>query len=299
MPLPRAAIAHRARTGRRSAATRLICRDLWRRVGLDFDPDWREIASRLGLVVSSAQVGAARDASIAVSEVLAETGVPDRPEGIVRPEAFAGRAGDGRPLDSLLYGAVVKAKVTAAGGESTLDEQLQAGEDWLDMAVRTAVADADRQASQAAIAARPDVAGFVRVVNLPTCSRCIVLAGSWYRYNAAFARHFSCDCTQSPAMRDEAREMVTDPAQAIRDGQVRGLSKADTRAILDGSDPGRVINSRRGMYEADGVKLTRTVPGSKRRDALKSPRLRPEAIYRQNVSREQHIALLKANGYLL
>lgn len=299
MSLPQAAVEHRGRRLTRSAAARILSRGLWRQVGQDFDPGWRSIAARLGLVVSSAQLGAARDASRMVAEVLEEQGMPDRPAGVVRPEAFAGLAGDGRPLDSLLYGAVVKAKEKSAGGGSSLEEQLQAGEDWLDMAVATAVADADRGASQAAMVARPDVTGFVRVLNLPSCDRCVLLAGSWYRVAADFDRHPGCDCGQIPATREQAGKIVTHPAELVRLGQVRGLSAADTRAIVeDGADAGRVINARRGMHTAAGEKLTRTSSGPRRQQAQQGPRLRPEAIYARQASREQQIELLRANGYL-
>lgn len=54
---------------------------------------------------------------------------------------------------------------------------------------------------------------------------------------------------------------------------------------------GRVVNARRGMYEAGGQKLTTEAAGKK-------PRLMPEAIYRQAKDRDEAIRLLERNGYI-
>jgi hypothetical protein len=124
------------------------------------------------------------------------------------------------------------------------------------MYARTEIADAARTATAAAGAARR-VSGYVRALRAPSCSRCAILAGRWYRYSAGFNRHPHCDCVHVPAENDLAPELVTDTLAAIRDGKVHGLSRAERQAIDLGADPSQVVNARDGMTTAaDGRRYT-------------------------------------------
>ena len=81
---------------------------------------------------------------------------------------------------------------------------------------------------------------------------------------------------------------VLDPVEAMRRGQVTGLSKADRKAIEDGADFNQVVNVRlrkAGLRQAGRV-LSR------------SGRPTPEAIYRVATSRRDAIERLIAAGYL-
>lgn len=162
-------------------------RRAWSRMGQDFDRSWADVAPRLVVLSSAAQLHAARSGAGYVSDVLEETDQPNQPDAEVNPRAFVGVAADGRSLDGLLVGAVVEAK-TASGQGLASDASLARGGRWLDMALQTLVADAGRQASGVAIAARPRM-GWVRMVNPPCCSRCAILAGRWYGWSAGFQRH--------------------------------------------------------------------------------------------------------------
>lgn len=119
-----------------------------------------------------------------------------------------------------------------------------------------------------------------------------------------------------PAAEDVAGDLRTDPMAAIRSGQVTGLSRADTRAILeDGADPYQVINARRGMYTAGGRKFTtegvtsRGLAGQRLGDLAKRggryrssgiARPRPEQIFKDsNGNREEALRLLRRFGYLI
>src|SRR5690606_26165994 len=79
------------------------------------------------------------------------------------------------------------------------------------MLAKTTVADAGRGAAGVDIASRRGV-GFVRHLNPPSCSRCSILAGRFYRWNAGFLRHPGCDCIHVAA---------TD--KAMRGGHLEGL----------------------------------------------------------------------------
>jgi hypothetical protein len=153
------------------------------------------------------------------------------------------------------------------------------------------------------------VAGYIRMMTPPSCARCAVLAGRFYRWNDGFQRHPLCDCLHIPATEDAPDDSRTDPRAAVLAGEVTDISKAEERAIRDGADVGQVVNSRRGMYEAGGRKFT--TEGTTRRGFAAAKfrqqsgrrirqRLRPEQIYREaNGNRTEALRLLNLHGYIV
>lgn len=119
--------------------------------------------ARLGRMLGVLQYAAAAEA-----DTYLNTFDPE-PAGTIQPLAFTGVAGDGRPLLTLLRQA-----------ESRASLQVMAA---------TAVQDAGRAAVSAGITARPTLTGYVRMLTAPSCSRCAVLAGRWFKWNAGFQRH--------------------------------------------------------------------------------------------------------------
>lgn len=285
--LPQATAEFYRAQGQLGLMTVVASRREWARMGENFDVSWLTVGPRLGLLASSAQLGAARQAQIYVPKVLAETGQHAPAEGALVPESLAGYASDGRTLGGLLYGAVTTAKTTIATGTSqrpvTGQEALSAGGDWLDMALQTLVADAGRIASSIGIAARPRITGYVRMLSGPGCPRCAVLAGKWYRYNTGFLRHPRCHCVHIPASENVAADYRTDPRAAFDAGRITGLTDAQTKAIHDGADIGQVVNATRGMSTTVDVR---------------AGRLTPEGIYKRATDRQDAIALLHQYGYL-
>lgn len=159
--------------------------------------------------------------------------------------------------------------------------------DAFDRLVQSLVQDAGRAAETVAVAVRPDVR-FVRYLNLPSCSRCAVLAGRVYRYSQGFLRHPNCDCVMLPTT-VAAPDLVQDPGELARAGQIRGLSAADMLAMEDGADLAQVVNVRQrraGLRQAGRVLARRG-------------RLTPEGIYATTSSREEAVQALKAVGYVL
>ncbi len=187
--------------------------------------------------------------------------------GRVNPTAFAGVAGDGRSVLTLFQQAESQA--------------------LLQVMAATAVQDAGRAAVSAGITARPRLTGYVRMLTSPSCSRCAVLAGKWFKWNAGFQRHPRCDCRHIPAAEEDAGDLTTDPVAALRAGQIRGLSEADTKAILrDGADMGRVVNAGRTTDRAQGT----VPPGG---------RLMPDRIYGlAGDDRTEAIRLLTQAGFI-
>ena len=244
----------------------------------------------------AAQLAAARDAATYTAAAIAEQDLDDDAVATLQPRAFAGAASDGRALDTLLDQPLLTTlRALGAGADASLARTIGAAA--LVRIVVTQVADAGRAAESAALVVRPAVQGWVRQLQLPSCSRCVVLAGKYFRWNAGFSRHPLCDCRHVPTTSRLARDLTTDPAAAVRSGRVTGLSAADTHAIvIDGADVARVVNATRGMTTAavGGRRLKATTELSRRGVV----RLRPEEIYRQaGDDRSRAIALLARHGY--
>lgn len=171
----------------------------------------------------------------------------------------------------------------------TIDSMLESTDQgWqLERLVASLVTDAARAAESVGIATRPRV-GYVRYVSPPCCSRCAILAGRFYRWSSGFKRHPGCDCTHLPTT-DPRSEYRQNPNDLVEQGLVRGLSKADTKALADGADLNQIVNVRlrkAGLTEG-GQTLTR------------SGRLTPAGIYaRANGDRDKALELLASAGYI-
>lgn len=153
--------------------------------------------------------------------------------------------------------------------------------------IESLVQDAGRAAESVATTVRPNIA-HVRYLSPPSCSRCAVLAGRVYRYSEGFRRHPNCDCVMIPTT-VASRDLVQEPAELLRKGLLTGLSKADARALAAGADFNQIVNvrgTRAGLLDSGRVLARRG-------------RLTPEGIYARTNTREQAVAALRANGYLL
>lgn len=228
----------------------------------DIARSWQALTGPLTAAIAAAQRRAAERADGYLSALARTYGVPRRPAGRLAPGALSGVASDGRDLRSLLYQPAIATLVAVRGG-ATIAEGRAIGGISLDMIVRTQVADAGRAADQIATVADRTFTGYVRMLNPPSCSRCVVLAGKRYEWNAGFLRHPSCDCVHVPAVEDSADDVRTDP-RAYFDSlspvqQDRAFTKSGAQAIRDGADLRQVVNARRGAYgltPAGNAKLT-------------------------------------------
>ncbi|WSF39432.1 hypothetical protein OG548_08260 [Streptomyces sp. NBC_01356] len=172
------------------------------------------------------------------------------------------------------------------------------------MAVRTVISDTGRQADQAAMVANRNVVAYVRVVELPACSRCIILAGREYGVSSGFLRHPRCDCTMEPVTR-KRRPMPLDAEELFKsmsaDQRRKVFGEAGTQAIEDGSSISTVVNARKSMDQVQmfGKRVQVTYVGTGSRKKKRPPRLMPEEIYRLAGDDRAHaIRLLYKNGYL-
>ena len=255
------------------------------------------------------QVAVAANVAASVPDVLAEQDMADDPVARFDPMALAGWASDGRPVASLV----------------TLPGQALAE---FDRIVQSELADIARQAAAVEAAVRPSVGYYVRALTLPSCGRCVVLAGRVYRREQAFRRHPRCDCRNSPASQRNAAKLVVDPRKAfaaMSDAErTKAFTKAGAQAIEAGADISQVVNARRGMStvtEENGRRrLTQNPDGTyttgegvwvskhgnfrgraaqiMREYGVRGPRLMPETIMQLASTREEQIRLLTRYGYI-
>jgi hypothetical protein len=309
---PEAATAHYRLMQRLQTVAVVAGRRAWSRIDPgDLSGSWMQGIAVLAGIVATQQERAAVAGAGYVTDALAAQGEYVAPEAFLNPAAFAGTAADGRPLNTLLYSPVTTVKQQLAEG-ATMASALTAGRGALDMLLRVTVADAGRVASGVNVATRQSV-GYVRMLNPPSCPRCSVLAGRFYRWNAGFLRHPKCDCVHVPSKGAEAAKsegLIHDPYEYFHSlseqEQNEKYTKAGARAIRDGGDIFQVVNSQRGMSYAgiskDGTRRGQRATGftkegtTRRGNFGRKNRLTPEAIYQQAGSREEALRSSNTTG---
>jgi len=322
--IPDAAVAHYKQMQRLQALVVLAGSQLWSEVSLaDLSGSWAAQVPLLVPVLAGVQVKAAAAGASYGAQTLADQSLYEPPQHFVNPSAFGGLASDGRTLEGLLYGAVPHVKTLIAGGMAPA-QALGRGGKFLTTLTRTQVADAGRGAAGVDTATRNRVS-YVRMLNPPSCSRCSILAGRVYRWNAGFQRHPKCDCVHVQTTARAAAEtegLVHDPYEYFKslspEDQDKNYTKAGAQAIRDGGDIFQVVNSRRGVsyagISADGsrrgqkVKGAFTSEGTTKRgnfratngELTKGKRLTPDAIYKLNGdNKAAALKDLEKYGYIL
>lgn len=256
------------------------------------------------------QLASAASASAGMAEELGTTA-------LTTPLQFAGTTQLGWPIEAPIETIVDRLTRDLDGELQRLNDQMLG---QLDLLVHSEVIAAGADAASAEISGYGAGATlFARFLVLPSCSRCVVLAGRIYRDLDGFARHPLCDCEHWPVASEaeaKAAGLVMDPIEAFESGQVRGLSKADDQAIRDGADITQVVNATRGggrrppgmtnvvSAEIFGRTVNATLEGTTSRAdwRRKHPdlpiRLRPESIYEHARDRADALRLLRLYGYL-
>lgn len=294
-----------------------------RRFGDDFDASWRRLGPSINAIIAEAQLQLAAKSTEYVPRFLDQADIPDRPQGELVPESVAGVASDGRPLETLTYRSVVGAKAAVAGG-ATVEQALSEQSQWLQLVAQLQAADAARQALGILTTSRKNLGGHVRVLNPPSCPRCAILGGRFYRWSQGFQRHPQCDCSMAPVPSKayaEAEGFVQTPMEAYRAGEIRGLTQAQVKALEDGAEINSVVNAYRGVSSMSPTTRLRVdtnvpasvvapgqpdllafIPSEVRFASQNATRrtLTPEGIYRQaGGDRDEAIRLLREYGYIV
>src|SRR5690606_27588764 len=205
---PQAARDYTQRVAREKRDALVSVRRSWSRMGSEVDESWMTVGPSVLAATVAGQDAVVGFAGEYVPAVLAQTGqdVAD-PLWSPFPQAWGGTAGDGRSVQGLSYGAVAHSKQAVAQG-ATYRQALTAGGAWLTQALGTVISDTARSAETVHARGRRKTM-YVRMLNPPSCGRCIILAGQ--RYYTAFERHPGCDCASIPVSEDVGGDFLTDP----------------------------------------------------------------------------------------
>lgn len=269
--------------------------------------------------VADGQVTVADAAQAYIAAQMAAQGGSAAAEATLVAAAFAGIAPGGGSLETLLYLPAIGVRRRLAAGMAPEDAMLGGLSDMARY-VSTAVADTARSADQVGMAASRACVAYVRVVQLPACSRCIVLSGQMYSYSEGFLRHPNCDCQTLPLRERDWGEVPSPRSlfEAMPESERRRVfTAAGAEAIRQGAEVGQVVNARRGMASAGasstlegvtrrglyGRQVRRAgggfarLPG-RRYSQSTAPRLTPEGIFRQASRRDEQLQLLRRYGYI-
>lgn len=241
MSVPPEAQDHQQQRAVQAATTAAAVRQVWNTV----DPENLEQSwlARAALVAELIRAGQTAAAATAEPWLTVETGPG---EGAVSTQAAVEAAGD--LSVPLVYPLLIALNRIRRG--FTLGLSILSGAYFLEMVTRSLVADAGRIADMAGMIARPRVVSYVRVVHLPACARCIILAGREYTLSEGFLRHPRCDCTLAPRRPGDTWELASPKRlfeQMTPVQQRRAFGEAGMKAINEGADIAQVVNARRGM----------------------------------------------------
>lgn len=262
---------------------------------------WMALLANIVELLVSGQLAAARLAMPYLRATAREQGV-SRLSGVVVPEAFAGVAADGRDLTRLLMQPALKTAGLLVRGADDQDA-LRSGLASLMRIVTTEIPDAGRAAVGAGIVANRKFVTYVRMLKLPSCGRCIVLAGRQYAWSQGFLRHPNCDCYHLPVVHDGTGDLPGESPKQVfagltREQQDQAFGRDAAEAIRAGGDIGQVVNARRGVYTAGGQEFT-TSSTTRRGRAKGMQRPTAEQIMRSHRdNRTAAIEQLRRYGYI-
>lgn len=318
--IPSSARSHLTTQRRESQEALSAIKRQWRRMGPDFDASWALIVGSIVGITSTAQRRIAEDSIEYIPTVLDEMGYQQRIDrtATANPEAFVGVTGAGVSVGSAFHAAVVRSKIAIDRGY-TIPQALHAGEDLLMRRASLALSDTGRLSERVALAPAK-ISYYERALSLPSCSRCVILAGRLYRMEQAFERHPRCDCRHLP-VGEKAEHEEIDPMALFESmteaEQDRTFTKAGAEAIRNGADMSQVVNAHRGMYTSriggGGRKWKFTREGTSRRgyygSQFRNPRymaqekvrrrLMPEEIQRIADGKADYLRMLRLYGYII
>ena len=298
--LPPAATDHYEEQRRFALIASAKVRKLWAGVGDDFDAGWLPRLSEASAAVRVSQSAAAVTSAAYTPALLQQSDVEALPVGDLDTTAFSGVSRYGTPVAEVLLGATTVAKGRVRDGWSPAAARGSAGK-WLMTMTQTLVADTGRSVNSADIAQRPQLGGYIRMLNPPSCKLCIPLAGKWFRWNQGFQRHPKCDCIHvaSPS-EDFAKEsgFVADPYEHFnslsKSEQDALFGENDAQAIRDGGDIYRVTNTRtRGL-----AKVTGRSGWQARRYGTPSKMTVDDIYFAAGNDRKLAVSMLEREGYI-
>lgn len=234
---------------------------------------------RLTAVVAGFQAAAAVEGARSVPESLVEQDID--PDTFAAPDArtLAGWTSYGLPLAPLLD----KARLPDVEGFR------------FDRLIASQVQDAGRQGSALQMAVTPAATAYVRQVNPPSCSRCIILAGKKFHKNEGFRRHPLCDCVHVPTTLEDGDDVTFDAVSYFDSLPVEEQDRIFTKHAAELI---RTAPADKRQYVMGRAVNTRWAPRSTSAQDRRA-RLLPEEITRQaNGNRDELLRLMKRHRYL-
>ncbi len=288
--------------------------------GRNWEQAWRDdVGPQVATVITTGQAAAASTSSAYITAALTEMDMPVQVPTDLVPDGFAGVTGGGLDVATASYQAVIETAkaqydldTESLSDTLTMERALEAGERFVTELAASMMADAMRAAEVVAMAQRPWLDGYVRIVEPGACSRCIILAGRFYLFTDGFLRHPRCRCNHAPAPTDPdklkaliAAESPERHFESLSEAeQDRIFTRAGAEAIRQGATMHRVVNARKGMRRAQvygkDVLITSTgVARSGRGRGRRPVRLMPEAIFDiAGTDRAEMLRLLEVHGFI-
>lgn len=254
---------------------------IWRATG---PSGFRDELRRVAGIVAAGQLVRAVQAAAYLAALTDEFGMA-APQATLQPRAIAGVSADGRALEAVLGFAAVRAWTMLDAGADYATANTS-GAASLTRIVANETTQAGINAESVGMVGQPEMVGYVRLLNTPSCGRCAILAGKWFKWNDGFDRHPGCDCVHVPAA-DQADAMSGKPpwsANLVNDPkayfdslstaeQNRYFGKAEATAIRDGADMNKTVNlTTRKKRRSSGLSVPRSI------DRLIAGKSRDEAI---------------------
>lgn len=254
--LPTAASRYTAQQRREITKATMAVKRQWLRIGTDFDAGWKLIGPTVLSIMNEAQSRIVASSVEYIPTVLEETGQLRTQLAEPNAQALVGLTGAGFPTGEALSVATIRAKQSVASGSTTSMALNEAGK-WLSYSAGTILSDTGRAAEGLGMHAWPSH-GWVRVLSTPSCSRCVILAGKWFKRNDGFDRHPGCDCHHMPASEVISGDLTVDPGayyESLDDaGKLKFAgSHGNLKAIESGADINQIVNAYRttgGVYRA-------------------------------------------------
>ena len=289
---------------------------------MDIDVWERDYSDKIVSLIADAQAKNAALVDKTMNLELMANGWHDRPIGVLNPEGFAGLMPDGDPLEMIPRAVAKHVRERLDLQEEPTPQQIrsawESGGKLLATITQTALIDTQRMAKSVAGLMRPKTL-YIRMANVPCCSRCAVLAGKRGYWDEPFQRHPGCDCTQI-AVPEDFTDRYRGPqfdVQAYWDSlsaadQDKVFTKSGAAAIRAGADINQVVNSKRWMADAGQAytkmgttrrsKTMQYYYGQSKQAVKGAPRIArlsvPEIIKRTQGDQQRRVEMLYRYGYI-
>ncbi len=217
---------------------------IWRATG---PSGFRDELTRAAGLVAAGQLAQATQAAAYLIDLTVEQDMAAA-DAVVNPRSLSGVAANGRALTDVLSYPVNRTwQLLESGADFATAEQ--SGLASLTRIAGNEIDQAGISAERVGMVGQPEFDGYIRTLSGPSCGRCAILAGKWFKWNDGFDRHPQCDCKHLPySARGDVSSLQTNPREyfnslsAAEQDRLFGVAEAD--AIRGGTDISKAVNTR-------------------------------------------------------